>query len=214
MGRSIRRLTAFVAISLALTACGDRFTPPAAVVNGHEISQEAVAEELRLLKLTKPQVAASIAGPRGAEQQRELTRLVLAYLIRYSLVQGYARTHGITVERADVDAALSVAIDQSGGPAAFEQALRARGLSLTDFRTVLAQDVLVQQVRLDVTATGGGEEVEPGPVFVEEEEDAFGRWLQGELAAATVRVNPRFGAFDPKSPTLVIPLESTQLLQG
>src|SRR5207244_8070872 len=70
-------LAVAVAGLIALSACGDAFVSPAAVVGGIRISQAELDRAVRLDLATNPQDAFATEGPRGAESRANVTRSVL-----------------------------------------------------------------------------------------------------------------------------------------
>jgi hypothetical protein len=181
-----------VAAAVLLGACGGAFTPPAAVVNGFEISQEVLDEQVRVA-LTDPNLASQVAGPGGAERRTELTRQVLSFLIRQHLIESFARTQQIAVSESEVDAELAATVEQVGGQAVFDRELKSRGLTPQDVRTNIERALLANKVVQAV----GQQEVPAGTAPTPEELDqAFGQWLRDEMAAADIEINPRFGALN------------------
>jgi SurA N-terminal domain len=190
-----------LAATLLLSACGSRFQAPAAMVDGRDISQDALKTEVDLA-LADPQLAQQVAGPEGNPAKANLTRQALGGLIQNELASEYAEGHGIVVTDADIDAALQGVITQVGGQAQFDQLVQARGLTMPRVRQLLQQQVLLQKIRDDLTSG-------PGPALSSQERDlAFQRWLSDRLAHARITVNPRFGRFDPKTGE-VVPITST-----
>jgi hypothetical protein len=190
---------------LALSACGNRFVPPAAVVDGRRISESTLEHALAIL-LTDPQFEQQTTGSTGEEGKKDLTRQELGFLIRREIAQEYADARGISVTSQEVDQALQATISGLGGQPAFDQLLSSRGLSLVDVRGILAQQVLLQKVGDAVVAErlGAG----AAGATAQERNDEFNRWLVDRLAAADIVVNPRFGHFDPGSGS-VAPVTST-----
>ena len=201
----LRSAALTVAAVLALSACGDRFVAPAAVVDGRKISESSLEQALDIL-LTDPQFAQQAAGPEGEAGKKDLTRQELGFLIRREIAQEYADAHGIFATPQDVDRAIQDAIAGLGGQSAFDQLLATRGLTLDMVRTILEQQVLLKKVQDAVVAERlGTSAAGADPQF---QNDEFNRWLTDRLATADIVVNPRFGRFDPGSGN-VQPVTST-----
>jgi hypothetical protein len=187
-----------VAIALsavfALSACGNRFVPAAAVVDGRRISESTLEHALAIL-LTDPQFAQQATGSTGEEGKKDLTRQELGFLIRREIAQEYADAHGIVVTSQDVDQTLQSVISSLGGQSAFDQLLSSRGLTLEDVRDILAQQVLLQKVGDAVVAERLG--ASAAGATAQQRDTEFNQWLIDRLAAADIVVNPRFGRFDP-----------------
>ncbi len=185
-----------------LSACGNAFQLPAAVVGGMPITQEALAHQLQVL-LADPQYEAQVRGPGGAEARRDLTRRLLGLLVRRQIVDDYARRRGIAISPGDVDRQLGSIIRGTGGLARFRQILRQRGLTEEDVRDNIFQSQLLQRVH-DAVAFD-----RVGPNATGRQADrAFATWLGEQLRAVDVQVNPRFGRFD-RSNGAICPVAST-----
>ena len=198
----------FGALSLAITAaivlsaCGDALTPPAAVVDGREITQRTLDHQLELV-LADPQLAPQLKGAGAAEQKKTLTRRLLGILIEQQVITRYAIARRISVTDQEIESRLGSAIDQIGGQERFHQELIKRHLTITDVRANIEQGILVEKVQRAVvgdqpTSDQGGSAAN----------DAFVAWLQDRLRAADIKVNPRYGRYDLNSGQ-VVPITST-----
>lgn len=194
----LRFMTVGLVGLVLLTACGDTFVPPAAVVNGVRIAQDALEGRLNLL-LTDPTLAAQVSGAGGKVRRADLTRQVLGFMIRQQIIEAYARAHAITVSEAEVEQSLQEAIQQVGGQEAFEQELRRRGLTVENVRRNIAEALLSNRVRDDVALARLGASGTPTP---EQADQAFGDWIREQLGRADIEVNPRFGGFDVEQATV------------
>jgi hypothetical protein len=192
-----------VVAAIALTGCGTRFQSSAATVDGHAISQDELKAEIDLA-LTDPRLAQQIAGPQGAQAKAELTRQALAGLIRRQVASEYAQAHRLVVTAADIDKALQAIISQVGGQAPFDALIRDRGLSLTQVRGLLANQVLLGKIQADVVAALPT----PPPNDPQARDRAFQAWLTSRVTHAQVSVNPRFGRFN-RSTGEILPITST-----
>jgi SurA-like protein len=192
-----------VAVAIALTGCGTRFQSAAATVDGHSITQDALKTEIDLA-LTDPRLAQQVSGPQGTQAKAELTRQALAGLIRRQVATEYAQAHRIVVTAADIDKELQSIVAQVGGQAQFDSLIRDRGLSLTQVRGLLANQVLLRKIQDDVMAGLPT----PLPNDAQARDQAFQKWLTDRVAHAEVSVNPRFGRFN-RSTGEVLPITST-----
>lgn len=179
--------------AVALCACGSTFVTPAALVDGQRISQDALKHEVDQA-LASPQTRAQFVGLSG---RQDLTRQVLASLIRIQLVREYAKARHITVTPSEVNAQLSQFAAQAGGFAQFQIALRQQGLTLAQARTIVGRNVLFSKVEADVASSGG----QSGAT--QQQKDAlFTSWLRQRFDRASIEVNPRFGKADDKAGTV------------
>jgi len=191
-----------IASVILLGSCGGSFTPPAAVVGGRTISQATLSEAVREF-LTDPTTAQQVAAG-GATARGDFTRRVLRYLIEVDLARGYADTHGIRVTANEVQSGLSQAEQQQGGPRAFRKFLAGRGLTVQEVETNVERVLLLTKVSRSLA---------PGATSSQAAQGAFEQWLRQRVHAVDVRVNPRFGTFDPRS-TDIVPIDTTALLPG
>lgn len=194
------RVAGALAVALALlTACGSTFTPPAAVVDGHRITQSTLATTLAAFQ-AEPDVASQF---QGAEGQRDLTRRVLRYLVQVQVLQEYAQERGITVSRGEVDQELASEVQQQGGPAAFERFRRQRHLSEATVRENIARNLLIEKVANAVVGNATGQTAQA----------LFGQWLTQRMRRVHLQVNPRYGRFDSQTGEITS-ITSTGLLTG
>jgi len=196
------RVFVVVAAALLLCGCGSTFESPAALVNGAKITEGDLEHQLTLL-LSNPQFEAQIRGPGGAERKKDLTRRLLAFLIRERVVAGYAARHGISVSGSEIDQALAQAEAQSGGKTRFDQLLRSRHLSLPDVRANIRSSLLEQKVRAAVVGPSSSDQA-----TAQRQDQAFTAWLARQLKSSDISVNPRFGRFDPAR-DVICPIDST-----
>jgi parvulin-like peptidyl-prolyl isomerase len=140
-----------------LAGCGNLFTTGAAVVNGRTIEEDRFLRELDFL-LADPRVAQQIpAGREGELRRQDLARQYLTFLIHQQFVEGYAGTHDLGADPAEVEGLLREQVAQVGGREAFERILRQAGASEADVRHLLEQQILRQQVAEAVVAERVGE---------------------------------------------------------
>ena len=66
-----------------------------------------IARRTWAMDQTVDQFGTQVRGPGGAERKRDLTRRLLAFLIRERIVAGYAARHGISVSGSEIDHALA-----------------------------------------------------------------------------------------------------------
>jgi hypothetical protein len=199
----IRIAAAAIVSATLLSACGDRFAAPAAVVDGSRISVDTLQQELDVL-LLDPQLKEQVTGPRGETTRKDLTRRLLAFLIQLQVVQRYASVNDISVSSAQVDQALQETVDVVGGQAQFQRELQVRGLTVGGVRRNLRRQILFNEV-VDSIAVQSGLS---SSATQEEKGGAFQQWFSERLRASDIDVNPRFGRLDRRSGRIV-PINST-----
>jgi hypothetical protein len=192
------RIAAATLAALLLSACGDTFVAPAAVVSGHRITTETLKNEYDLL-LRDPQLAQEMNGPQGEKNRKDFTRRLLSYLIQVQLLQQYASANGITVSPAEVDEALEDAIAGVGGQEQFDQELKALGLTVAGVRRNLQRSLLFGKVQDALAAQAG-----LGPTASSDERNrVFQEWFTSRLRSGDIEVNPRFGRLDARTGQVV-----------
>jgi hypothetical protein len=178
-----------IASLVVLSACAGTFTPPAAIVDGVAITQDALKERVDLAS-ADPNTAAQLAQG-GPEAEADFTRQVLGSLIVQQVIEGYADGHGLTVTTAEINRELNDEIQRTGR-AAFERELRQRGLTVADVRQSIRSFLLQNKVRDDITKGL------PPSTSPEQVNQFLNQWLERQVARADIEVNPRFGRFEPK----------------
>jgi hypothetical protein len=179
-----------VASALLLSACSGTFVPPAAIVDGVRISQDALQDRVDQA-LANPETAAQVAQG-GAVARGDLTRQLLGSLIVQQVIDRYAERHALTVTTAEVNRELN-AETQRVGQAAFERELRQRGLTVADVRESIRAFLIQNKVRDDITKDL------PADTAPEQVNQFLSRWLEQQVAQTDIEVNPRFGKFDAKA---------------
>ena len=186
---------------LLLSACGSSLQSPAAVVNGVRITQKDLTDRLALI-LTNPQLRAQIHGPGGGKVLRDVTRSVLAGLVRRDVIDAWARTRHVVVSPGDVARALGAVVQQAGGLAKFRQLLRQRGLTEDEVRQDVYESLVEQQVHnVIVSRAGSG-------ATAQQADQLFNTWYAEQLRRANVQVNPRYGLLDAKTGA-ICPVDTT-----
>ena len=179
-----------MAFSVLLSACSGTFVPPAAVVDGVRISQDALEARVDQA-LSNPDTAAQIAQG-GAAARGDLTRQVLASLIVQRIIDEFAERHDLTVSDAEVDRELNAEIERVGRDA-FDREIRQSGLTMAEVRESIRAFLVQNKVRESITGDL------PSDTPPDQINQFLNRWLERRVGEAEIDVNPRFGAFDPKA---------------
>ena len=117
--RGVVLLTAAVLVVTAAAGC-DAGAPPAAVVNGHEISASRLEEFSKTLAATLPAgpQAASLRGEGEGTWTTDFSASLLSYLVSHQIVLDAAEARGVTITAADrTQGKTTVAQDFSSGAA-------------------------------------------------------------------------------------------------
>jgi SurA N-terminal domain len=186
-------LAVAVAGLIALSACGDAFVSPAAVVGGSRISQAELDRAVRLDLATNPQDAFAIEGPRGAESRANVTRSVLRTLIFSSVLAPYARDRHLRVPEQQVSSAVAQVALQAGGQPKLEAALRGAGFGIDDLRAVIRAQLLINVAATDIVNRQVGASASTAA-----KNRAIIGWISDRLRTG-LEVNPRYGSFDLRS---------------
>jgi hypothetical protein len=198
------------AVTFLVSACGNGFTAPAAVVNGTEITIERLKREV--------DTGLALSGTAPSQEARaEFTRQVLAFLIQVQVAADFARAEGIAVTPREVREEVDRLTTDFGGQAAFEEALRSRGVALEVLLETIRMNLLFEKVSAAVFEMGLAppEEESEGPQGAinpigvrlaggsRDEQSAFTRWIQEQLQGGDIEVNPRFGRLDLSNGSIV-----------
>lgn len=137
-------LVPLVVVALLLPGCRALFETAAAVVNGRKIDQDRVQRQLEFI-LTDPRLAEQLPGG-GVEQERELAREFLTFLVHQEVLAEYARERRIAVPSEEIDERLQSEFIGPEGEAAFRTRLGEAGATLGDVRHLIGQQVLRDRV--------------------------------------------------------------------
>lgn len=116
----------------------------AAVVNGRDIPMSTY----RLLLGVEAKQAA--ANPQAATSNAVLGQQVMNQVIADEVIRQYAVAHHISVSPAALNLRLQQIEQQSGGAAAFKSQLTRYGLTMNDYKQLIAPSLLGQQVEQKV----------------------------------------------------------------
>jgi hypothetical protein len=184
--RSIRRVGAVSALLVVLplaTGCQGR-VGAAALVGAGEIKTATLSA------VTQRSFAAA-AGSGNAvpdNQQAEVQRNVLNLLVQVDLLREIAGRQNVSVSAADIATERAAEAQQAGGDAELIKASAQGGLSATDLPLVIERKVLITKLQSKFGTT---------------DTTVFTKDLTGAAAKIKVTINPRFGAWDPKTLTVV-----------
>lgn len=184
--RAIRRVglagVALIALPLT-TACQTRVGLAASVGDQRVETSQLTAVTQR------SQAALAVSGnPVPAGQVPALERSVLNLLVQDALLEQIGSKKGITITQRDIDVEHASEARQAGGEKALETQLQQSGLSPTDLPLAIKKQLLVTRLQ---TAFGTTDTT------------AITKALTAIAQQIDVRVNPRFGQWDPKNLTIV-----------
>jgi parvulin-like peptidyl-prolyl isomerase len=152
-------------------------TPPAplaATVNGQYIF--LADYERRVVQFQQAMVDQGLdpASADGQASLAEVRKEVLASLIDYALIEQGGAALGITLTDADLEAQIQADITAGGGQAEFEKWLQATGQTRDDYKEMLRESLLSQQVMAHISAgvSDTAEEVHARQIVVDTEAQA------------------------------------------
>jgi parvulin-like peptidyl-prolyl isomerase len=126
--------------------------PLAATVNGQPI---LLSDYERRVAQTEQSLLAQELDANTTEGQARLADIrqeVLENLIDWALIEQEAPGLGVTVGDADLEAQIAADIEAGGGQAAFDEWLKATGLTREEYKQMLHEALLTQRVMAAVTA--------------------------------------------------------------
>jgi parvulin-like peptidyl-prolyl isomerase len=162
--------------TLLVSACGPGTGSPAsaAVVNGEDIAVTALRQRFDSASAS-PELAERLSADEDGTFQRDVQAQILTQLIRSTLIAQGARTLGVEVGEADVDARRDELIEEFGGQDAFDEVVERNNLTESDVRDQIRDLVYQERVEEELTA---GLDVPDDEIraFYEENRDA--RYVQ------------------------------------
>ena len=169
-----RFLSICLALSLVLivAACSSGNTGPVAIVNGTEITREAFQSELDYNLLQYQQQGVELS----AEDLASLEQFVVDNLVNTALLVEAAEKAGFTPETVDVDGEIAGIASQFEDEEQFEEAIVAEGMSLEDYKGLIAEYLMVQnlfeaELNLDNVVVSDEEVQEMLDMFMAQYED-------------------------------------------
>lgn len=111
----VRSLAFVLALLFALSACGDGFRQPAAVVHGVEITDAQVKEATPEAKVLTALLRTSCGTPVSGEPSRSpCLRYTVGYLVEREVIREYAEANDISVAQSEVETSIGALRQQYG----------------------------------------------------------------------------------------------------
>jgi len=153
----VRLLAPVVALALGLTACGDAFHRPAALVNGLRISDDELRAEVPLTKVLAAlsrQSGPCGAGAQGESARATCSRVALGLLIELDVVRPFADRHGVSVSEREISDTIERVRDPSSGLGSdqLDALLKRYGVTGGGFRRLVREQRFLGGVREAVAA--------------------------------------------------------------
>ena len=177
-------LAGAVLVALPLTtACQSRIGTAANVGD-----QQITTGSLTQVTQRSFAVAAASHNAVPPAQQAEVQRNVLNLLVQVDLLREIATSKNVTATAADLATERAVEAKAAGGEAALISQSAQGGLSAKDLPLVIERKVLITKLQAKYGTT---------------DTNTFTKDLTAAASKIKVRVNPRFGRWDPKTLTIV-----------
>jgi hypothetical protein len=153
-----RRFRLFLMVPIAafaLSACGDTFHAPAAVVNGSDITDDELRAGIPLYQFLASLEQAPCGQPIAGESlQKSCVRFVLSGLVEQEIALAYAGRHDISVADRMIDRTIRSLELRLGGHGELVRQLRRQGTTYPQFRRLVERLIIVREVvRAVATAT-------------------------------------------------------------
>jgi hypothetical protein len=175
--------TVAVAVIPLTAACQTRIGEAASVA-GHQIE----TSQLTAVTGRSEAVLAKTGQTVASDQRDALQRAVLTLLVRDSLLTELARLQGVSVSPAEINTERAREAQQAGGDSALVQQSEQSGVSATDIDIAIRYQLLLNKL---ATKFGSADAT------------ALSNKLAASAQQVKVRINPRFGSWDPKNLTIV-----------
>lgn len=168
----------------------------AAVVDGEKISVASVQESVSQIVSQRQTVGQPDQGDvaDGQQAQQQLRFLIISVAIAKA-----AEKNGVTISPAELDAYRAQVINQIGGERNLIAALTQNAIAQRDFDLYL-EDVLYQKKISEKLVPGDAND----SAIATARREAFQKTMFEVLSNLNIKVNPRFGVFDPASSALTL----------
>jgi parvulin-like peptidyl-prolyl isomerase len=171
MGLALRRAVLVIVLGGALSACdapavGLAVSPPAAVVDGHEISMKTYQARLEVSRHRDPFAGIPEAIPSPAPTQR-LEDFTIEQLVREEIVRQEAAKRGLSISDHAVQSRIDT-LRTRAGTAAFSAALSRNGFTSDSFRAyerALLTEVALMQAMAKDRGGSAAQELKSGHAF-------------------------------------------------
>lgn len=147
----MRRLAPLcIAILMLASACGELLDPAAAVVNGNKITVEEIAEDLERFERSSEFERLAQQGD-AQELKRQVEQQLLSQEIRRAVLEPKAQELDIEIDEEEINARLDEIKADYETPEAFEEALKEQNLTLEQVEQLVADSLLEERLRAEVT---------------------------------------------------------------
>jgi foldase protein PrsA len=180
----IRKIALLASLVLGLSGCADLFDPAAAVVNGNKIPVDEVTAGLDRFEDTQEFERLSAQGDTQSIK-RQFEQGYLSQLIRRAVLTPRAEDMDIEVTEEEVQQRIEQLKNDFPSDAAFQETLKEQGLDIAQLEQLVADSILEQEIRTEVTADVGPTEEELQNYY-EDRAEAF-----EETAVAHILVDNR-----------------------
>ena len=149
----LRLLASIPIVLVMLSACGDTFRSPAAVVDGTSITDDELRSEIPIYRFLATVQQTPCGQPiAGESTEKACVRLVLADLVQQRIASDYASRHDITIPHRVVDRTIRSLELRLGGHGDLLRLLRRHGTTYPEFRALVERLILVRAVVRAVAA--------------------------------------------------------------
>lgn len=176
-----------LAAGLALAGCGPAKAGAAVIIDQQRIPISVIQDKVETISAARAQ--------HGLEPQPpdELAREQIQRLISHEVVMRAGAQRGITITDGQIDKTIADLETQFGGAQAFQEQVVAQNIAPGDLRTFV-QDFLISDALTQ--SVSGGATSDADTAAAQQEINT----LLNEVALGLgVSVNPRYGAWDPKT---------------
>jgi foldase protein PrsA len=133
-------LAVSLALSAALSGCGPK---PAAVVNGEKIPASQVDAQIAQMKSQHPEI---FVGAKGQELEKQFRSRIIDNLVTNILVLQAAKTNGVKVTEAEIDAKLVSMAKGFQTKEKFIAAMASSGSTLQELRDRIRTQLITQKM--------------------------------------------------------------------
>ena len=165
-----RLLPAVAALALLFAGCADLLDPAAAVVYGEKIPVDEVGEGVdRFTETQEFQRLSAQGDPQAIKRQFE--QGYLSQLIRREVLTPRAEEYDVEVTQEEIDARIDQIKNDFPSESAFAEALKEQGLDEEQLEQLVADSLLEEELRAEVTAEAVPSEAELREYYESHEDD-------------------------------------------
>lgn len=185
---------AAAAAALATSACSPATAGSAAVVGDSRLTVAALQQDVSEILAERNDTQAG-----GADQTGQLQRQAVDRWVYEQLVDAAAQAKGVTVSQGDVAARIAQ-VKAQAGEQGYQQAVLSSAAPLEDADELVRMVVQVEKLGDMLVPSGSNTDAQ---AVANQRQQAVQDLIQAQAKKLDIKVNPRYGTYDPASTSVV-----------